>query len=74
MGDSVAPSCVNVIPGAADTAFHIHRMKRSAYTAVLGSFRAQSDLLSGVLPLACTSSVVKIITKQIICNRKYAVC
>ncbi|KAK3157636.1 hypothetical protein QOZ80_2AG0125400 [Eleusine coracana subsp. coracana] len=45
MGDSVAPACVKVIP---DTAFQIHRMKRSAYTAVLRSFCSQSDLLSGV--------------------------
>ncbi|TVU30616.1 hypothetical protein EJB05_22246 [Eragrostis curvula] len=47
MGDSVAPVCVNVIPDAADAAFQIHQLKRSAYASVQRSFCAQSDLLSG---------------------------
>jgi len=49
MGDSVLVTCV--IQDAADIAFQIHCLERSAYAAVLGAFCAQSDLLSRVLPL-----------------------
>ncbi|KAG2537948.1 hypothetical protein PVAP13_9NG320773 [Panicum virgatum] len=44
MGDSVLVTCV--IQDAADIAFQIHCLERSAYAAVLGAFCAQSDLLS----------------------------
>ncbi|CAL4916862.1 unnamed protein product [Urochloa decumbens] len=42
MGDSVLVACVK--PDAADTAFQIHCLKRSAYAAVLRAFCAQSNL------------------------------
>ena len=48
MGDSVL---VTRVQDAADIAFQIHCLERSAYAAVLGAFCAQSDLLSRVLPL-----------------------
>ena len=48
MEDSVQVACVK--PNAADTAFQIYSMKRSAYAAVLRAFCARSDILSGVLP------------------------
>uniref|UniRef100_A0A0E0M7Z7 ENT domain-containing protein n=1 Tax=Oryza punctata TaxID=4537 RepID=A0A0E0M7Z7_ORYPU len=38
----------SAIPDAGDQAFQIHRLKRSAYAAVLRAFYAQPDLLSGV--------------------------
>ncbi|KAF8722903.1 hypothetical protein HU200_022040 [Digitaria exilis] len=44
MGDSVLVA--RVLPDAADTAFQIHCLERSAYAAVLRAFYAQSDLLS----------------------------
>uniref|UniRef100_A0A0D3HE10 NAD(P)H dehydrogenase (quinone) n=2 Tax=Oryza TaxID=4527 RepID=A0A0D3HE10_9ORYZ len=37
----------SAIPEAGDEAFQIHRLKRSAYAAVLRAFYAQPDLLSG---------------------------
>ncbi|KAG2613877.1 hypothetical protein PVAP13_4KG388100 [Panicum virgatum] len=45
MEDSVQVACVK--PNAADTAFQIYSMKRSAYAAVLRAFCARSDILSG---------------------------
>ncbi|XP_066384980.1 uncharacterized protein [Miscanthus floridulus] len=44
MEDSVQVACV--IPNAADTAFQIYSLKRSAYAAVLRAFCAHSDILS----------------------------
>ncbi|PUZ38955.1 hypothetical protein GQ55_9G237800 [Panicum hallii var. hallii] len=44
MGDSVLVTCV--MQDAADIAFQIHCLERSAYAAVLRAFCAQSDLLS----------------------------
>ncbi|KAG0549426.1 hypothetical protein BDA96_01G254900 [Sorghum bicolor] len=44
MEDSVQVACV--IPSAADAAFQIYSLKRSAYAAVLRAFCAQSDILS----------------------------
>ncbi|CAL4942004.1 unnamed protein product [Urochloa decumbens] len=44
MGDSVQVACV--IPDAADAAFQVQCLKRSAYAAVLRALCAQSNLLS----------------------------
>ena len=44
--DSVVTACV--APDAGDTAFQIHCLRRSAYTALLRAFCAQSHLLSQV--------------------------
>jgi hypothetical protein len=58
MGDSVLVTCV--MQDAADIAFQIHCLERSAYAAVLRAFCAQSDLLSRVLTSSYSlSSLVK---------------
>lgn len=64
MGDSVLVVCVT--PDAADTAFQIHCLQRSAYAAVLRAFWAQSNLLSRVLPLTPISSVMNTYQKNML--------
>lgn len=62
----------SAIPEAGDEAFQIHRLKRSAYAAVLRAFYAQPDLLSGVLISWILPLFVQVqlqnISKQIIHN------